>query len=44
MISMRYDLANLPIQSLLKVSGADSVAVPENRPASGCLLAGLLAW
>lgn len=28
---MSYDLAKLPIQSLLRVSGADWVAVPENR-------------
>ncbi|TAU59333.1 hypothetical protein ELI13_38335, partial [Rhizobium ruizarguesonis] len=28
MISMSYDLAKLPISSLLRVSGADSMALP----------------
>jgi hypothetical protein len=28
MISMSYDLAKLPISSLLRVSGADLVALP----------------
>jgi hypothetical protein len=35
---MSYDLAKLPIQSLLWVSGADWVAVRENKPIRGHLV------